>query len=136
MLDMVQSIAEPIISDALQWAALAVLAGLGRFVPAFLRRRMEAVDRDAIERAADTAAALLFAAIRMHPAVGVADSAISGAGRALVRKMPGVVKRLAPTQDAIEDMIRARVQRRIDEALDRDRLAEALKQAGVDGVVR
>lgn len=46
----------------------------------------------------------------------------------------GVVRRLAPTQAAIEDMIRARLQERVDAALGRDRLAEELRRLGLDAV--
>lgn len=45
-----------------------------------------------------------------------------------------MVRRLAPTQAAIEDMIRARLQERLDDALGRDRLADELRRLGLEAV--
>lgn len=131
-MDFLQSIFVPILADGFSWALLGALMWIGRLLPSFIRRRIEAIDRDAVERAAETAAKLIFAAIRLHPTVAIADHTVSAAADALVRKMPGVVRRLAPTQKAIEDMIRSRVQAKVDEALDRDRLTEELKRLGLD----
>lgn len=132
MLDSLQSILQPIIVDLVVYGLTALLAVIASGLPGFLRRRVEAVDRDAIYRAVDTMATLIVGGIKLHPGVRVTDGAITAAAEALAAKMPGVVKRLAPTPTAIEDMIRAEVQRRIDAALGRDRLAEALTRAGVE----
>lgn len=130
----IQNILQPIIVDLLVWGVVSVVGVIASGLPGFLRRRVEAVDRQAIYHAVDTVATLLFAAARRNPAAAVTDAAISTAARGLLGKMPGVVRRLAPTQAAVEDMIRARLQERLDAALGRDRLAEELRRLGLDAV--
>ncbi|SEI10290.1 hypothetical protein [Paracoccus alkenifer] len=130
----IQSILQPIIVDLLVWGVVSVIGVIASGLPGFLRRRVEAVDRQAVYHAVDTVATLLFAAVRRNPAAAVTDAAISGAARGVLDKMPGVVRRLAPTQAAIEDMIRARLQERLDAALGRDRLAEELRRLGLEAV--
>jgi len=128
----IQSILQPIIVDLLVWGVVSVVGVIASGLPGFLRRRVEAVDRQAIYHAVDTVTTLLFAAVRKQPAAAVTDAAISAAARGVLDKMPGVVRRLAPTQAAVEDMIRARLQERLDAALGRDRLAEELRRLGLD----
>ena len=132
MIDAAQSVLQPIIVDLLTYGLVTLIGVVASGLPGFLRRRVEAVDRQAIYNAVDTAATLLMAGVKLHPSVRVPDAAITAAARALTDKMPGVVKRLAPTQQAVEDLIRAAIQRKLDETLGRDRLAEALRQAGVE----
>lgn len=131
MLDMAQSVLQPVIVDLLTWAIGLMLAAVASGLPGFLRRRVEAVDREAIYHAVDTSATLLFAAARRTPSVVVTDAMVTAAATQIMAKMPGVVRRLAPSKVAIEDMLRAELQRRTDDLLGRDRLAEALRQAGV-----
>ncbi|HHW34403.1 MAG TPA: hypothetical protein GXX24_09750 [Paracoccus solventivorans] len=134
MLSTVQSILQPIIVDLLTYGVVALMGVIASGLPGFLRRRVEAVDRQAVYHAVDTVATLLFAAVRRNPAAAVTDAAVSAAARGVLDKMPGVVRRLAPTQAAIEDMIRARLQERLDAALGRDRLAEELRRLGLEAV--
>ena len=131
MLDAAQSILQPILVDLLTYGLVTLIGVIASGLPGFLRRRVEAVDREAIYHAVDTTATLLVAGLKLDPRLRATDAAITAAARGVLSKMPGVVKRLAPTQEAVEDMIRAEVQRRIDAALGRDRLAEALREAGV-----
>ena len=133
-MQILQNILQPIIVDLLVYGVVTLLGILASGLPGFLRRRVENVDRQAIYHAVDTVATLLFAAARRNPAAAVTDAAITAAARGVLDKMPGVVKRLAPTQAAIEDMIRARLQERLDAALGRDRLAEELRRLGLDAV--
>lgn len=134
MLDAAQSILQPIIVDLLTYGLITLIGVIASGLPGFLRRRVEAVDREAIYHAVNTAATLLFAGIRLDPRLRATDAAVTAAARGVLAKMPGVVRRLAPTQAAIEDMIRAELQRRLDGALGRDPLAEALREAGVQVV--
>lgn len=133
-MQILQNILQPIIVDLLVWGVVTLLGILASGLPGFLRRRVENVDRQAIYHAVDTVATLLFAAVRRNPAAAVTDAAIAAAARGVLGKMPGVVRRLAPTQAAIEDMIRARLQERVDAALGRDRLADELRRLGLDAV--
>lgn len=133
-MQILQNILQPIIVDLMVYGVVTLLGILASGLPGFLRRRVEAVDRQAVYHAVDTVATLLFSAARKHPAAAVTDAAISVAARGVLDKMPGVVRRLAPTQAAIEDMIRARLQERLDAALGRDRLAEELRRLGLDAV--
>lgn len=133
-MQILQNILQPIIVDLLVWGVVSVVGVIASGLPGFLRRRVENVDRQAIYHAVDTVATLLFAAARRNPAAAVTDAAITAAARGVLGKMPGVVRRLAPTQAAIEDMIRARLQERLDAALGRDRLADELRRLGLDAV--
>ena len=133
-MQILQNILQPVIVDLLVYGVVTLLGILASGLPGFLRRRVEGVDRQAIYHAVDTVATLLFAAARRNPTAAVTDAAITAAARGVLDKMPGVVKRLAPTQAAIEDMIRARLQERLDAALGRDRLADELRRLGLEAV--
>ena len=46
------------------------------------------------------------------------------------RSIPGAIRKLGPSQAQLEQMARAKLQKRLDAITGRDRLAEALNQAG------
>lgn len=130
MLDIVQNIVQPIIVDLLLTLILAVIAWLMRKLPERWRLDIEARHRDALHKALDTGIGLAFDTMQKHPTIAAPDMAIGVVLDYVERSVPDALRKLAPSRAHLEDMARAKLQQKVDAIMGRDRLAEALKQAG------
>lgn len=102
--------------------------------PAFAvsKSTTEVTNLGAGHRALDTGVGLVIDALQTHPALAVPDRAVSEIAGYVHRSVPDALRRLAPSQAQLEAMARATLQDRVDAMLGRDRLAEALRRAGLD----
>lgn len=130
MLDIVQNIVQPIIVDLLLTLILAIIAWLMRKLPERWRLDIEARHRDALHKALDTGIGLAIDTMQKHPSIAAPDMAIGVVLDYVERSVPDALRKLAPSRAHLEDMARAKLQQKVDAIMGRDRLAEALKQAG------
>lgn len=131
MYDAIQNVLQPVIVDYLLWLLIPALAWVFRWVPERFRLDVESRHREALHKAVDTAVGLIFDTVQKHPSVAIPDVVISKGIGYITGSVPDAIKRLGPSQAQIELMLRSKLQVALDEALGRDRLAEALKKAGV-----
>ena len=132
MIDMIQSIVQPILVELLLTMILLAAGWLMRRLPERMRLDIEARHREALHRALDTGVGLVIDTLQKHPAVAVPDRAVSEIAGYVHRSVPDALRRLAPSQAQLEAMARAKLQERVDAILGRDRLTEALQRAGLD----
>lgn len=132
IVDSIQNIVQPVVVELLLTVVLALIAWLMRRLPERWRLDIEARHRDALHRALDTGVGLMIDTMQKHPAIAAPDLAVSTVLSYVERSVPDAIKRLGPTRAQLEDMARAKLQERVDAILGRDRLAEALKRAGLD----
>lgn len=130
MFDFIQGAVQPIIVDALLWGALAVIAWLMRLMPERWRVEIEEKHRLALHKALDTAVGLVLDTAQRHPGIAIPDAAITRGLGYVRNSVPGAIRKLGPSQQQLEAMLRSKLQTALDEATGRDRLAEALKRAG------
>lgn len=131
-LDSLQSIIQPILVELLLTLILAVLAWFLRLLPERFRVDIEAKHRAALHSAIDTGVGLLIDTMQKHPTIAAPDMAIGTVLDYVERSVPDAIRRLGPSRAQLEDMARAKLQQQVDAVLGRDRLAEALRGAGVD----
>lgn len=129
-IDSIQSIIQPILVELLLTMILLAAGWLMRRLPERVRLDIEARHREALHRALDTGVGLVIDTLQKHPAVAVPDRAVSEIAGYVHRSVPDALRRLAPSQAQLEAMARAKLQERVDAILGRDRLTEALQQAG------
>lgn len=132
MIDSIQNIIQPIVVELLLTLILAVLAWFLRLLPERFRVDIEAKHRAALHSALDTGVGLLIDTMQKHPTIAAPDMAIGTVLDYVERSVPDAIRRLGPSRAQLEDMARAKLQQQVDAVLGRDRLAEALRQAGVD----
>lgn len=135
MLDSLQAVLQPILVDYAVWLALLAAGWLMRRLPERMRLDIEARHREALHRALDTGVGLAVEAVKRHPSaapVVVADRAVAEIAGYVHRSVPDALRRLAPSQEQLEQMARAKLQARLDEITGRNRLTEALQRAGLD----
>lgn len=130
MIDIIQNIAQPIIVDLLLTLILAIIAWLMRKLPERWRLDIEARHREALHKALDTGIGLAIDTMQKHPTIAAPDMAIGTVLDYVERSVPDALRRLAPSRAHLEDMARSKLQQKVDAIMGRDRLAEALKQAG------
>ena len=131
-LDSIQSIIQPILVELLLTLILAVLAWFLRLLPERFRVDIEAKHRAALHSAIDTGVGLLIDTMQKHPTIAAPDVAIGTVLDYVERSVPDAIRRLGPSRAQLKDMARAKLTQQVDAMLGRDRLAEALRQAGVD----
>lgn len=131
MIDFVQGVLQPIFADYLTWAILGIVAWFLRFLPAKWRVEVEARHREALHRALNTGIGLVIDTIQKDPRIAVPDAAIGRIVGYVKASVPGAIRRLGPSQEMLETMARAKLQLELDAIMGRDRLTEALQQAGV-----
>lgn len=131
-LDSLQNIIQPILVELLLTLILAVLAWFLRLLPERFRVDIEAKHRAALHSAIDTGVGLLIDTMQKHPTIAAPDMAIGTVLDYVERSVPDAIRRLGPSRAQLEDMARAKLQQQVDAVLGRDRLAEALRGAGVD----
>lgn len=132
MIDSIQSIIQPILVELLLTLILAVLAWFLRLLPERFRVDIEAKHRAALHSALDTGVGLLIDTMQKHPTIAAPDMAIGTVLDYVERSVPDAIRRLGPSRAQLEDMARAKLQHQVDAVLGRDRLTEALKNAGAD----
>ena len=130
MIDVIQNIVQPIIVDLLLTLILAIIAWLMRKLPERWRLDIEARHREALHKALDTGIGLAIDTMQKYPTIAAPDMAIGTVLDYVERSVPDALRRLAPSRAHLEDMARAKLQQQVDAIMGRDRLAEALKQAG------
>ena len=130
MIDAIQNILAPVIADYLGFVILGIVGFFLRNLPAKWRLDVEQKHRDALHRALLTGVNFAFDTLQLHPAVATHDKAIAVAVDYVKGSVPDALKRLAPSQEQLEAMARAKLQEKLDAALGRDRLSEALREAG------
>ena len=130
MIDSLQSVLQPVIVDLLMFVILALAGWVMSKLPEKWRVEIEAKHREALHKALDTGIGLLIDTAQKHPAVAGPDMALDTVLDYVERSVPDAIKRLGPSRKQLEDMARAKLQQRVDAVMGRDRLAEALKQAG------
>lgn len=134
MIDFVQGVLQPIFADYLTWAVLGIVAWFLRFLPAKWRVEVEARHREALHRAISTGIGLVIDTIQKDPRIGVPDAAVTRVVGYVLGSVPDAIKRLGPSQEQLERMARAKLQLELDTIMGRDRLAEALRDAGLPAV--
>ncbi len=130
MIASIQSILAPIVADYLAFLILGIVGFFLRNLPAKWRLEVEQKHRDALHKALLTGVNLAVDTLQLHPAVATHDKAIAVAVDYVKGSVPDALKRLAPSQEQLEAMARAKLQEKLDAALGRDRLSEALREAG------
>ena len=130
MIDTIQAILTPVIADYLGFVILGIAGFFLRNLPAKWRLDVEQKHRDALHRALLTGVNFAFDTLQLHPAVATHDKAIGVVVDYVKGSVPDALKRLAPSQEQLEAMARAKMQEKLDAVLGRDRLAEALREAG------
>lgn len=131
-LDSIQNIIQPIIVDLLLMLVLAIIGWAASFLPARFRLDIQQRHRDALHAALSTGVGLAIDTIQKHPTIAAPDMAIGVVLDYVERSVPDAIRKLGPSRAHLEDMARSRLQQQVDAVLGRDRLAEALRQAGVD----
>lgn len=121
---------QSIIVDLLLMLVLAIIGWAVSFLPARFRLDIEARHRDALHKALDTGVGLAIDTLQKHPAVAGPDMAIGAVLDYVDRSVPDALRKLAPSRAQLEQMARAKLQRQVDAMIGRDRLTEALRQAG------
>ncbi|SIS98613.1 hypothetical protein [Paracoccus saliphilus] len=130
IIDSIQNILQPILVDYAVWLILGVLAWFLRRLPERWRIEIEAKHRDALHSALNTGVGLAIDALQKHPSIAVPDRAAGEIVSYVRRSVPGAIRRLGPSQGQLEQMARAKLQERLDAITGRDRLTEALRDAG------
>ena len=130
VIDSVQNIVQPILVDLLLMLVLAIIGWAVSFLPARFRLDIEARHRDALHSALNTGVGLLIDTMQKHPTIAAPDMAIGTVLDYVERSVPDAIRKLAPSRAQLEDMARAKLQQQVDVITNRDRLGEALKQAG------
>lgn len=130
--DHVQAVVEPIIVEALLTAILGLLAWIGRHVPAWMRLRIDAVNREALHSALATGAALALDTVQGIPTVAATDAAVTTVLRYVRASVPGALRHFLPTDQQLVDMARAKIaaeiaKRRTPDALDKA-MADAMRE--------
>ena len=131
-IDSIQSIIQPILVELLLTLILAVLAWFLRLLPERFRVDIEAKHRAALHSAIDTGVGLLIDTMQKHPTIAAPDMAIGTVLDYVERSVPDAIRRLGPSRAQLADMARDKLTQQVDAVLGRDRLAEALRQAGID----
>lgn len=130
MIDIIQSVAQPVLVDLLLTLILAIIAWLMRKLPERWRLDIEARHREALHRALDTGIGLAIDTMQKHPTIAAPDMAIGTVLDYVERSVPDALRKLAPSRAHLENMARAKLQQRVDAIVGRDRLADALRDAG------
>ena len=131
-LDSIQNIIQPIIVDLLLMLVLAIIGWAASFLPARFRLDIQQRHRDALHAALSTGVGLAIDTMQKHPTIAAPDMAIGVVLDYVERSVPDAIRRLGPSRAQLEDMARSKLQQQVDTVLGRDRLAEALRGAGVD----
>lgn len=131
MIDTIQNIVQPLLTEYSEELILALLMWLMRKLPARLRLDIEQRHRDALHRALDTGIGLVFDTVQRHPSVAVPDMAVTKILDYVRASVPDALERLAPSQAHLEAMARAKLAKAINDAIGRDPLAEALRDSGL-----
>ena len=131
-LDSIQNIIQPIIVDLLLMLVLAIIGWAASFLPARFRLDIQQRHRDALHAALSTGVGLAIDTMQKHPTIAAPDMAIGVVLDYVERSVPSAIRNLGPSRAHLEDMARAKLAQKVDAVLGRDRLAEALRGAGVD----
>lgn len=132
IIDSIQGIVQPVIVDLLLAATLGTIAWFMRKLPERWRIDIEAKHRDALHSALNTGVGLVIDTVQKHPGVLAPDLATTKIVDYVNRSVPDALKKLGPSRAQLEEMAQAKLQQQVDALLNRDRLAEALRSAGVD----
>lgn len=111
---------------------LAIIGWAASFLPARFRLDIQQRHRDALHAALSTGVGLAIDTMQKHPTIAAPDMAIGVVLDYVERSVPEAIRKLGPSRAQLEDMARSKLQQQVDTVLGRDRLAEALRQAGVD----
>lgn len=130
MIDSIQSIVQPIIVELLLSLVLAIIGYAFSFLPARFRLDIQQRHRDALHSALNTGVSLAIDTAQLHPSIAVPDRALAEVINYVERSVPDALRKLGPSRAMLEDMARAKLQAKVDEIMGRDRLADALRQAG------
>ena len=134
LIDSIQSAVQPVIVDLLLTLILGLIAWFMRLLPERWRMDIEARHREALHSALNTGVGMVIDIAQKHPAVLAPDLAASRVIDYVQRSVPDAIKRLGPSRAQLEEMARAKLQQQLDTALGRDRMAEALRDAGLPAV--
>lgn len=132
MFDFIQSALQPYIVEAGVLLLSGIVMWFGRFLPESMRLKIEANHRQALHSAMDTAVGLVLDTAQKHPAIAVPDAIISRGLGYVYGSVPNAIKKLGPSRQQLELMLRSKLQLELDKVLGRDRLTEVLITAGLD----
>ena len=113
--DMFQSTIEPLIVEGLMAVALAIITWLGRMVPAWMKLRIDQINREALHRALSTGTSLALDTVQGIPTVAAADAAITTVIGYVRRSVPGALRHFLPSDEQLIDMARAKINAAIAE---------------------
>lgn len=129
MIDQIQNIIQPIIVDYAAWVILALAGWFLRRLPEQWRIEIEAKHREALHAALNTGVGLVIDSLQKNSPAAVPDMAISKVISYVRNSVPDAIKNLAPSQEQLEMMARSKITAALDQLVNRDRLAEALRNA-------
>lgn len=132
MFDFIQAAIQPVIVEALVFAVSGVVLWFARFLPETWRLYIEANHRQALHSALNTAVGIVLDITQKHPAIAVPDAAITRGLGYVYGSVPNAIKRLGPSREQLELMLRSKIQLELDRIVNRDRLTEALTAIGLD----
>ena len=117
MIDIIQNIVQPLLTEYIGLLILGVITWAMSKLPARLRLDIEQRHRDALHRALDTGIGLVFDSMQRHPAVAVPDMAVTKIIEYVRASVPDAIERLAPSQQHLEAMARAKLAKAINDAI-------------------
>lgn len=129
-IDSIQNIIQPVLVDLLLMLALAIISWAASFLPARFKLDIEAKHRAALHSALNTGVGLAIDTMQKHPTIAAPDMAIGAVLDYVERSVPDAIRRLGPSRAQLEDMARAKLTQQVDAILGRDRLTDALADAG------
>lgn len=132
MFDFIQSTLQPYIVEAGVLMLSGIVMWFARFLPESMRLKIEANHRQALHSALDTAVGLVLDTVQKHPSIAVPDAVITRALGYVYGSVPNAIKKLGPSRQQLEMMLRSKLQLELDKVLGRDRLTEVLITAGLD----
>lgn len=107
--DHAQAILQPVLVELLMAAILAVLAWIGRHVPAWLRLRIDQINRDALHRALETGTQLALDTVQAVPSVAAADATVTTVINYTKGSVPGALRHFLPSEAQLVAMARAKI---------------------------
>ena len=117
MLEIVENIVRPLLTEYIGLLILGVLTWAMSKLPARLRLDIEQRHRDALHRALDTGIGLAFDTLQKHPGVAVPDLAVTTILDYVRKSVPDAIKNLGPSQAHLEAMARAKLAKAINDAI-------------------
>jgi hypothetical protein len=113
--DNIQTILQPVLAYWFEIAILALLGFLGRHAPAALKVFIEKIDRDALHKAINTGIENVLDILDDYMTDDQIFIAIDKIVMYIHGSVPDALRRLAPSEDQLRIMVRAKIQAKLAE---------------------